>query len=290
MNDNTKTARIAVIGGDARQIYLARTLADDGYTVRTYGIDNTDGVYADIPGVTKCDAVADATACCRAVIFPVKPKESINDHIDKIDSEPGTVIFAWNPDAQTVDSIAARGWVLFDLASDEALTVKNAQLTAEGSLSLFMNEKSTAVLGSRILVLGSGRVAKCVCRTFSALGADVTMMARSAGELAWAELSRWGIVDVLDETARLRALSSGYDAIINTIPTPLLSGCALDAIPGGTLVIDLASAPYGIDPDRARLHGITAYRASALPGKYAPAAAASLIAECVRRHLRGGVR
>lgn len=282
MNDNTKAASIAVIGGDARQGYLARTLADGGYAVRTYGIDD------DLPGVTKCDTIANAAVSCRAVIFPVRPKESIKDNIDKINAAPGAVIFAWNPDTETADVIASRGWTLHDLAADEALTVKNAQLTAEGTLSLFMNEKPTAVLGSHVLVLGSGRVAKCVCRAFSALGADVTMMARSAGELAWAELSRWNVADIRDETARLHALSSANDAVINTIPSMLLTGCTLGVIPDGTLVIDLASAPYGIDPDEAQLYGITARRASALPGKYAPAAAAALIAECVRRRTSGG--
>lgn len=281
MNDSIKTAKIAVIGGDARQQYLADALADSGYAVRTYGID-------DIPGAVSCDTIVEAADSCCAVIFPVRPRENINENINKICAADGALIFAWNPDTSAAEASAARGYRLYDLLTDEALTVKNAQLTAEGTLSLFMNEKATSVLGSRVLVTGSGRVAKCVCRAFSALGADVTMMARATGELAWAELSRWDTVDMRDESARLRALSSGYDAIINTIPSQLLTGRSLDAIPEGTLVIDLASAPYGIDPDEAYTHGIKTIRAAALPGKYAPISAAALIAECVRRHIEGG--
>ena len=282
MNDNKKTAAIAVMGGDARQAYLAGKLASAGYTVRTYGIE------ADIPGAEKCGTAAEAAAFCRAVIYPVRPKENIEDHIKEIDAAEGAVIFAWSPNEAAAKEIAERGWRLYDLAADESLTVKNAQLTAEGALAFYMGKKSTAVLGSRVLVTGSGRVAKCVCRAFGALGADVTMMARDAGELAWAQLSRWGAVDIRDEGARLGALASGYDVIINTIPVMLFTGRMLDAIPEGTLVIDLASAPYGIDPDEAGMRGINAHRVSALPGKYAPDTAAGLVAGCVCRYIEGG--
>lgn len=281
MNDSIKTVKIAVIGGDARQYHLAELLAAGGHTVTTYGIDPTP------PGVIACGSAREAAESCRAVIFPVKPKESINDHIEKIHPDGGAVIFSWSPCCDAVADINARGWESYDFAADEALTVRNAHLTAEGALSLFMNEKDTAVLGSRILVTGSGRVAKCVCRAFSSLGANVTMMARSKGNLAWAELSGWGTVDLKDEHAHQDTLASDHDAIINTVPIRLLTGAALNAVPSGTLVIDLASAPYGVDIGEASARGVNVIRAGGVPGKYAPASAAALIADCVRRRIGG---
>lgn len=281
MNDNKKTVKVAVIGGDARQLFLAEHLAEDGYTVHTFQIDDN------IPGVSKCKSPGDI-ALCSAVILPVKPKDNIDIHICGIDAVPGAVLFAWDPEDASLENAAAHGWTVCDLATDETLTVKNAQITAEAALSIFMTETKISVLASRILVLGSGRVAKCVCRSFSALGANATMMARSDGELAWAQLSHWNTVDIRDDTARLRAYASGYDAIINTIPRRIITGCTLDAIPENTLLIDLASAPFGFDTEEARSRGINAHRASALPGKYAPESAAALIAECVVRRLEGG--
>ncbi len=280
MNDSNKTGKIAVVGGDARQEHLARVLAADEYEVSTYGIDTA--VFSASPSGT----FADAAESCRAVIFPVKPKESINEHIKMLNG--GAVVFSWSPSCELVSAINERGCESFDLAADEALTIKNACLTAEGALSLFMNETSSSVAGSDILVIGSGRVARCVCSAFSALGARVTMMARSKRELVWAEVSGWRRADLKNEPERLAALAARRGAVINTVPARTLDGASLDKIRPGTLFIDLASAPYGIEEDEASARGIKLIRAGGLPGKYAPASSAEIIADCVRRKLEGG--
>ena len=79
-----------------------------------------------------------------------------------------------------------------------------------------------------------------------------------------------------------RELAAGYDAVINTVPARIAEPCDL---PRGAIYIELASPPHGIDTDAARAAGIDVRLASGLPGKYAPASAAALIADCVRRRL-----
>ena len=271
MNDSNRTVKIAVIDGDARQRYLASLLAEDGYDVSSF-----------CPGDTS-EPVSDAPY--RAVIFPVKPKENINDQIKRFRADNGAVIFSWSPCCDTIAEMTSDGWASFDFAADEALAIKNAYLTAEGALSLYMNETSTAVRGSHILVFGSGRVAKCVSGVFAALGADVTMAARSKGELAWAQLSGIHTAHIRDGGALSALFLRGADAVINTIPARVLP-----AMPKGILIIDLASAPYGIGEYEAETVGARLIRAGGLPGKYAPESAASLIADVVRRRIGGAGR
>ncbi len=273
MNDSNRKTAVTVVGGDARQKELAALLAAEGYAVRD------------------ADEASDASDMpSRAVIFPVRYeglKEKIvalNDINKENTSEPGSMIFAWSPDAGACEAAKARGYRVFDLAKDEALTVKNALLTAEGALSLFMTARDASVLGSRVLVLGSGRVAKCVCRVFSALGSNVTVAARRREALAWAELFYKGAVPLTQGEPLGREFLSSFDAVLNTVPARVVP---VDALSRGALYIELASPPYGVDIEAAKAVGVDVRLASGLPGKYAPVSAARIIADCVIRELGG---
>lgn len=286
-----KSNRIAVLGGDERQSRIAEIFAQNGKKVRVYGISE------DVCGVTKCSSAKDAVDGCGTVIFPLPavkngsylneksgsltPVETILDAIAE-----GTDIYAGKTDAAFRALCKTRELSLTDYYDSEPLTVKNAHLTAEGALYIYMTEKKTAVAGSRVLVLGSGRVAKCVARVFSAVGADVTVMARNKGELAMAEVAGHRTADLTDGRTRLAQFASGYDAIVNTVPVMFMTGCCLSVIPEETLVIDLASVPYGIDVVEARRLGINAVRASSLPGKYAPESAARIIADEISERMK----
>ena len=54
-----------------------------------------------------------------------------------------------------------------------------------------------------------------------------------------------------------------------------------------TLLIDLASAPGGVDAEVARGLGMPVIWALSLPGKYAPVTAGEIIADCVLSMLQG---
>ncbi len=287
-----KHNRIAVLGGDERQSRVAEFFAKEGKKTEVYGLSE------DILGVTKHKNAIDAVKDCDAVIFPlpaVKNGVYLNEKSDTftpIESildalSPSTEIYAGKADGVFRSLCKIRELSLIDYYDSEPLTVKNAHLTAEGALYIYMTEKKTAVLGSRVLVIGSGRVAKCTAHVFSAVGADVTVMARNRGELAFAELSGHGICDLTSASVRLTEFSSGYDAIINTVPVTFMTGCYLSSVPTETLIIDLASVPYGVDVEEARRLGLNAVRATSLPGKYAPETAGKLIAETISARMEG---
>lgn len=295
MNERTK---IAVLGGDERQTRLSSILASSGYKVSAYGTDGT------AIGVTRCGAAEEAVSDVDAVIFPlpaVKSGAYLNEKSDvrvpvaKILDEikRGTVVFAGKADADFKALCADRCLSFIDYYDSEPFTIKNAWLTAEGALHIYMNEKKISVRDGEILVIGSGRVAKCTAWAFSALGAGVTVMARNKGALTWWSLKGARTVDLDDKEARLRAFAHGYDAIINTVPVAFITGCALSLIPEKTIVIDLASSPYGVDIAEARERGVELHRAPSLPGRYAPESAARVIADEITFHLeslKGGAK
>ena len=69
------------------------------------------------------------------------------------------------------------------------------------------------------------------------------------------------------------------------MPIQILDKNMLILLNKKTLIIDLASAPGGVDFDTAKKLGIKAILASALPGKVAPETAAEYIKNCVYKNV-----
>lgn len=160
-------------------------------------------------------------------------------------------------------------------ARREEYQIANAQLTAEGAVALLRPE--TGLSGAHVLLLGYGRIARLLARELQKAGALVTAAARSAEQRAWAEAE--GI-----EALPLDALSDAldrFDVIIGTIPAPVLTEPLLALVRKDALLLELASAPGGIDAAAAHERGLRYIRAPGLPAKYAPERAAAILRDAV---------
>ena len=73
--------------------------------------------------------------------------------------------------------------------------------------------------------------------------------------------------------------------MINTIPAPVIGRRELAALEEGTLVLDLASAPGGVDFAAAKEYFIPTRLELGLPGKWFPVQAGRLLGETVREIL-----
>ena len=78
-----------------------------------------------------------------------------------------------------------------------------------------------------------------------------------------------------------------FQLIFNTIPAPVFGKKALAALPKEAVLLDLASAPGGVDFTAAKRLGIDARLLPGLPGKYSPAAAGAIAAKAVLFSLEG---
>ena len=70
-----------------------------------------------------------------------------------------------------------------------------------------------------------------------------------------------------------------FDIIINTVPVLILNKKRLELLNKNTLLIDVASAPGGIDFEVARQLNIKTIWALGIPGKIAPISSAEYIKE-----------
>ena len=119
---------------------------------------------------------------------------------------------------------------------------------------------------------GFGRVGHVTAQRLLALGARVTVCARSPEALAWAAALGCTTLPLSDLEDAPRA----FDLVINTIPAPVFPRAVLARL-DPCLILDLASAPGGVDFPAAAELGHQAIHALALPGKTAPVSAARAI-------------
>ena len=109
----------------------------------------------------------------------------------------------------------------------------------------------------------------------NALGADVCVFARSFSAFAWINAYDLEYKCVNDMESDI----SKYDIIFNTVPFRILDEKILKNVKKGALIIDLASAPGGVDMDYAKQNRINVIWALSLPGKVAPLTAGKIIKE-----------
>lgn len=272
---------LLVMGGDRRMEYVGERLADL-FDVYTYGFPSSRPIWelkqADIlvlPYLSLSGEYLNAPSISQKI-----PAVSCLDLL-----KYGGTLFGGGLEGHFLSYCAERNARIFDYFDDEELTLKNAHLTAEGTIGIILRETARSIGGSDILILGYGRVAKDCAETFSKLGAKTSIAARSQDARKSAEAAGFKAYDFIDE----QALKSA-DVVINTVPQTVLDRPRLALLKKEALVIDLASKPYGTDFGSAAELGIKALTAPGLPGKTVPKTAGYFIAESIIKSLKEGER
>lgn len=273
-----KRARnIWVLGGDPRQEALARLLAEDGHGVHTFALGPVEG--------TEEERELDGLHLADCVILPLPaaeedgtlrtPGRSVRVPMERITEamERGQLLCAGMARPALTRLAEERGIVLRDYFAREELAIANAVLTAEGAVQLALEELPITLHCARVLVVGYGRLGRVTAQRMAALGARVTVAARSYEQLAWAEV--WGYET--EQVGRLCPWLCSYDLAVNTVPAPVLGERELAALRKGTPVMDLASRPGGVDREAARRLGVKVIWALSLPGRTAPQSAGSCV-------------
>lgn len=160
-----------------------------------------------------------------------------------------------------------------DLLSHPLYLSENAAITAHCALQVATQHLPVVLKDCNILVIGWGRIGKCLVRLLRLLGANVTVAAHSESDSALLEALGYRVIDLNTEDPDLR----NFRVIFNTadfpvLPSPKQSTCRADCVK-----IDLASSE-GIE-------GQDVIRAKGLPNKYAPESSGKLIARIVEKEL-----
>lgn len=154
-----------------------------------------------------------------------------------------------------------------DLQKDLLFLARNASITAECALRAVAPYLTTTLRESPVLILGWGRIGKCLANLLQKIGTPVTIVARKESDRSMAMVLGHRAVDfsgIEQETAR-------HKLLFNTVP----HGIILQNPSPDCVKIDLASLPG--------LEGEDVIPARGLPGKYAPESAGRLIADSIIR-------
>lgn len=169
----------------------------------------------------------------------------------------------------------------FDPSQDEAFLRANARLTAEGAIFRAMQRQGRALMGATVLITGFGRIAQELTVRLVAMGAFVIVCARNEQQMRRAHEMGAHPVPLAQAASACRQA----DVIFSTVPAHVLGKRELDKIGTETLVIELASPPYGMNLEMARHMGVSVALEGGVPGKYAPMNAGAALFDVLERKL-----
>jgi dipicolinate synthase subunit A len=195
--------------------------------------------------------------------------------------KPGGIVFGGKIDPVARKTFEANGFTTIDYFEREELNVLNAVPTAEGAISLAMQEMGETIFGQNVLVTGFGRISKVLAAQLKTMGAKVNVAARKCSDLAWITIYGYNPVKIEYMDDKLDT----YQLIFNTVPSMLFDRKKLIKISDKALLIDLASKPGGVDMQAAQSLNLNVIWALSLPGKFAPVSAGRIIASTIENVL-----
>ena len=161
---------------------------------------------------------------------------------------------------------------VWDLLHDEEYLAQNAAITADCALRVAAPLLRTTFSQTPVLILGWGRIGKCLGRMLQALGCDVTVAARSEKDRALL-----GALGFKPMDPGCWPELTGFRLIFNTVPYPILPA-EKTARRKDCVKIDLAS--------RQGIEGEDVVWARGLPGIHAPESSGKLIADTILRKIK----
>ncbi|MDE7398451.1 MAG: hypothetical protein K2N06_02890 [Oscillospiraceae bacterium] len=259
--------RILVIGGDSRMKYAAGELCAEEYNAHTVG--TFDIIVLPMP----------LTRDGETIFVPLSGASLPFDIIGRF-AEEGAVIFAGGECERLTEICTEHRLTIVNYMKNEPLTLRNAALTAEAAVCLLSNSTEHSLLGSRILIMGYGRIASMTAERLRAFGAEITVAARRSEQRIQAELDGFRAVEI----AEIHEIISGFDYTVNTVPAALFDTECFAKMHG--VFLELATLPNNPpdNPEIKYIHG------GGLPGKYFPETAGKFIANTIDEIYRASLR
>lgn len=257
------TATIAVLGGDRRELAIARLLREAGHAVTVYGLD-TPGAEEFGSPASPVEAVAGAQfVVCPApgigpdndLFAPTWPDPVILDEevLSAADLSEGALVLGRLP-ASLRPVTEAAGYRVIETKDAKHLTIASSTAVAEGLMQRLIEMTEQVLRDYRIALLGYGTTGAVILDYLLAMAATPTVVARDPRALERAR-QRGGRPHPYGE--RVTALAEAT-LVINTVPdTDAVPAAAHPALAdGGTIVADIASPPGGMDHEAARAAGV----------------------------------
>lgn len=289
MNALSKKGNISVIGADLRQIYMIKRLYEKGYTVYTYGINND--LITDI--IRKTSSLHEAISESNILICPIPfskdnkdiaflnlyEDRNVKHFMEELNSNH--ILFAGLIPNYLSSYCNKNKIVNYDFMKMNDVAILNAIATAEGTIAEAIKRSSINLHGSKCSVLGFGRCAQILASKLKAFDVDVYVYARSndACALATAYGHKGVLLDKLENDL------NSFDFVFNTIPALILTKDMLEKLSPYVTIIDIASAPGGLDYSASENLKLNASLCLGLPGIYSPKSSGEILADVIENIL-----
>ena len=276
----------AIIGGDKRSVALAEKLFHQGHSVSMFGFVNHE---RELP--LQCKLLPEAIKDAGYIIGPTPcshnggalnaPFHNSPLYVEDLFKQlkPNQVFIAGYIKPEIFKMAEKYNIRVIDMLQREELLTLNAIPTAEGAIKIAIEETDITLHSSNIMVIGYGRIGTVLCRILHGMGAKVSTVVNTTHAAALAQSAGHCTISFVEMEKHL----SRADIIFNTVPQILLDKNNMHNIRQGTLIIDLASPPYGVDIAAGRELGHKVLFTNSLPGKIAPVTTAGYILDTIRQ-------
>lgn len=273
--------KIVVLGGDNRQYYMVEQLHALGFPVAVYGLDMKDLS----PVIYDAQSIREAMSFGNIVIGPIPFSRNNKDIVAKTPLVDLTIqeflqyltenhiLFGGVFPKVVKDFCTSHHVSFYDFMEDESVSIANAVATAEGAVLEAIMRSPVTLHKNNSLILGYGRCAKILADKLNGLNSKVTIAARLKEALSYAAAYGYDTIPLIDINKYL----ADFPFIFNTIPSLIMDAASLSYVDKDVTIIDIASAPGGVNFEYCEQLHINASLCLALPGKYAPKTSARIL-------------
>ncbi len=271
-----------LLGGDSRQVFLSRILAGNGFKT-TIHYDSNDSSFSMEEAIKSHNIILCPIPFTRdkSSLFSANPMDDLG--IGNILSllTPGHILFGGSIPDYVKEYAKKNGIACFDYMDMEDVTIKNTIATAEGAIAEAISLSPGCLHKSKCLVTGFGRCGKTLALKLKGLDASVTIADRKNTQLASANSMGFDTLPLHNMDSSI----GNYEFIFNTIPALIFEESLIRSMNPEVTVIDIASAPGGVDFEFCRQQNIRAKLCLGLPGIYAPQTSAEILFQGIVKNL-----
>ena len=283
--------RYGILGGDYRNIELVKLLAKEKNIVYTYGLEKeiqkleSDNIIIcnDIKELQDTDIVITAIPLSKDSININMPL-GINGKKIKIDEAlkimGKKLVFTGSISSEILRKFKLYNIEILDIMKNEKFAVLNAIPTVEETIKIIIANTKKVLHNTNCLIMGYGRIGKVLAKKLNGLSVNVDCLFSNNIEKTWSIVEGYNYIE-FENIKNKSDLLKKYDIIVNTIPKIILTE-ELKKIRKDTLIIDLASKPYGIDRSIVKQENLNFIEALGLPGKSAPITVAENMYEVIK--------
>lgn len=277
----------AIIGGDMRQTYLVQELAHHQNRITHYALlsppDKLECFETSYVQLSR--SLKEACTRSQCIIGPIpfcKSRGAMNQQglEDSLSTSyllsflhSGHCLFGGAIPEDFSQPAKEKGVRVYDLLEEKSLAQFNTIATAEGAICEAISRSPQNLHRSNCGVLGFGACGSTLVPYLRGMFCDLHVFSNDSLECAKAAI----IANTSDSLTCFEKNVGIFDFVFNTIPTLIITEEILCNMKSSVTIIDIASAPGGVDYTAAKKLGIKATLCPGLPGKYAPLSSAKAI-------------